>query len=315
MEFLIDTYLEELKKIRDPKTVETKEHLLKHLASYTDNLIDLDRRELLSFYEYLKGKGLKESTIREILKNIRQFYRWLRQRGYSVEFDSEALKDIYRSKRKQEKRKKKYYSDQELELILSAIRGALDGFEPKHPIYYLLVVFLVSSGLRLAEALSVKKKDIKVKKVLTEEGEEKEIWTAHVKEGKFGKEREALVHFFKPEWKILWEKWLEKLKPEDYIFTYTIKYPKSTKTLVLKQDTAKRFFWELEKKFKENGYELEVNAHRFRNTYITKLATMGVPVNLIAEWVGHERISTTMDVYMEAEKEKELEIAIKKLKL
>ena len=313
MEWLIDTYLEELRKIRDTKTVETKEHLLKHLTGYTDDLVDFDRRELIKFYEHLQKKGLKESTIREILKNIRQFYRWLRQRGYSVEFDSEALMDIYRSKRKQEKRKKKYYSDQELELILSAIRGTLEGFEPKHPIYYLLVVFLVSSGLRLTEALNVKKKDIRVKKILTEEGEEKEIWTVHVREGKFQKEREALVHFFRPEWKTLWERWLEKLKPDDYIFTYTIKYPKSAKTLVLKQDTAKRFFWELEKKLKEKGYEIEINAHRFRNTYITKLATKGVPVNLIAEWVGHSKISTTMDIYMEAEKEKEMEVILEKL--
>ena len=64
---------------------------------------------------------------------------------------------------------------------------------------------------------------------------------------------------------------------------------------------------------KEKGYEIEVNAHRFRNTYITKLATKGVPVNLIAEWVGHGRISTTMDVYMEAEREKQLEIIVDKL--
>ncbi|MDQ7082653.1 MAG: site-specific integrase [Aquificota bacterium] len=185
--------------------------------------MDFDRRELIAFYEHLQGKGLKESTIREILKAVRQFYRWLSQRGYSVEFDSEALEDIYRAKRKQERKGKKYYSDEELELILSAIRGTLEGFEPKHPIYYLLVVFLTSSGLRLSEALSMKKKDIKVKKVLTSEGEEKEIWTAEVREGKFGKEREALIYFFKPEWKTLWEKWLSQLQPDDYIFTYTIR--------------------------------------------------------------------------------------------
>jgi len=279
MEYLVELYLKELKGIRDHKTVETKEHLLKHLTDYTDDLIDFDRGELLRFYANLQNKGLKESTIREILKAVRQFYRWLRQRGYSVEFDSETLTDIYRSKRKQEKRRKKYYSDSELETILSAIRGTLEGFEPKHPIYYLLTIFLVSSGLRLSEALSVKKKDVKIKKVLTEEGEEKEIWTVRVREGKFGKEREALIYFFRPEWKTLWEKWLERLKPDDFVFTYTIKYPKSTKTLILKQDTAKRFFWSLEKELKEKGYEIEVNAHRFRNTYITKLATKGVPVN------------------------------------
>ncbi len=313
MDWLIDIYFEELSKIRDKKTVDTKRYLIKHLTDYTGDLTDFDRRELLSFYEHLKGKGLKESTIREILKTVRQFYRWLGQRGYSLEFDSETLEDIYRAKRKQEKGKKKYYSDDDLELIFSAIRGTIEGFEPKHPVYYLLAIFLVSSGLRLSEALSVKKKDIKIKKVLTEEGEEKEIWTVRVKEGKFGKERETLIYFFKSEWKTLWKKWLEKLTPEDYIFTYTIKYPKSTKTLVLKQDTAKRFFWELEKRLKEKGYEIEVNAHRFRNTYITRLATLGIPVNLIAEWVGHSKISTTMDIYMSAEKEKELEIILEKL--
>ena len=313
MEWLIDTYLEELRKIRDTKTVETKEHLLKHLTGYTDDLVDFDRRELIKFYEHLQKKGLKESTIREILKNIRQFYRWLRQRGYSVEFDSEALMDIYRAKRKQEKRKKKYYSDDELNLILRTIRGEVEGIDAKHPIYYLLTTFLVSSGLRLTEALSVKKKDIRIKRVLTEEGEEKEIWTVRVREGKFGKEREALVYFFRTEWKVLWEKWLEKLKLEDFIFTYTIKYPKTTKILVLKENTAKRFFWRLEKELKEKDHEIEVNAHRFRNTYITKLATLGIPVNLIAEWVGHERISTTMDVYMEAEKEKEMKVILEKL--
>jgi len=313
MDWLIDTYLSELRKIRDPKTVENKEYLLKHLTDYTDDLVDFDRTELIRFYEHLKGKGLKETTIRAILREVMQFYRWLRKRDYSVEFDREALEDIYRAKRKQESKKKKYYSDEELETILSAIRGTLEGFESKHPIYYLLTIFLVSSGLRLSESLSVKRKDIKIKKVLTSEGEEKEIWMAEVREGKFGKEREALIYFFKHEWKTLWEKWLSQLKPDDYIFTYTIKYPKSTKTLILKQDTAKRFFWGLEKSLRGHGYEIEVNAHRFRNTYITKLATLGFPVNLIAEWVGHTKISTTMDVYMEAEKEKQIEVIVERL--
>ena len=313
MEHLIDLYLKELEEIRDEKTVGFKKDRLKHFAERYDNLPDMDRKEVLRFYRYLQGKGLKESTIRATLSEVRRFYRWLGQRWCSVEFDSEALTDIYRSKRKQEKRRKKYYSDEEIELILKAIRGEVEGIDAKHPVYYLLTTFLVSSGLRISEALSVRRKDVSIKKVLTQEGEEKEVWKVEVREGKFGKEREALVYFFCPEWKTLWERWLEKLKPDDFIFTYTIKYPKSTKTLVLKPDTAKRFFWELEKKLKEKGYEIEVNAHRFRNTYITKLATMGIPVNLIAEWAGHERISTTMDVYMEAEKEKEMEVILGKL--
>lgn len=92
-----------------------------------------------------------------------------------------------------------------------------------------------------------------------------------------------------------------------------MKYPKSVKTFILTDKTAKWFYWKLEKELKERGYDIEVNAHRFRNTYITKLATKGFPVNLISEWVGHSKISTTMDIYMEAEKEKELEVILGKI--
>ncbi len=111
-------------------------------------------------------------------------------------------------------------------------------------------------SIRLSEKdlMLLKRKDMRVKKVLTSGGEEKEVWFVHVREGKFGKEREALIYFFGFEWKTLWERWFSQLKPDDYIFTYTIKYPKSTKTLILKQDTVKRFFRE------------EVNAHRKNGT-------------------------------------------------
>ena len=47
------------------------------------------------------GKKLKESTIMEVLKSVWQLYLWLFQRDYSVEFDSEALRGIYRAKRKE----------------------------------------------------------------------------------------------------------------------------------------------------------------------------------------------------------------------
>ncbi|MDQ7083052.1 MAG: hypothetical protein Q9N34_09020 [Aquificota bacterium] len=52
---------------------------------------------------------------------------------------------------------------------------------------------------------------------------------------------------------------------------------------------------------REKGYEIEVNAHRFRNTYITKLATKGFPVNLIADCGAFKNLNCTMDAtYMEA---------------
>jgi len=315
MEHFIDTYLFELRKVRDKKTIKKKEYLLKHLIDYSDDLPVFDREEIFSFYEHLKRKNLKDTTIRDIFKEIRLFYEWLQEQGLQLKFDEKALKKLFQSKKAQEalKSKKKYYSDEEINLILNAIRGAVEGISAKHPIYYILTIFLLCSGLRISEAVKVRKKDFEIKRILTEEGEEKEIWFVKVKEGKFGKERKALIYFFKPEWKKIFEEKLKRLNPEDFLFTYSVKYPKSVKTFTLTDKTAKWFYWELEKELKERGYEIEVNAHRFRNTYITKLATKGFPVNFIAEWVGHSRISTTMDIYMEAEKEKQLEVILERI--
>ncbi|GAB6066253.1 site-specific integrase [Aquifex pyrophilus] len=315
MEHFIDAYISELRKARDEKTVEKKSYLLKHFLEYSDDLPSFSRREIFSFYEYLKGKNLKDTTIRDVFKEVRLFYEWLSEQGIEIEFDQKALRKLFQSKKAQEalKSKKKYYSDEEINLILNAIRGAVEGVPAKHPIYYVLTIFLLCSGLRISEAVKVRKKDFEVKRILTEEGKEKEVWFVKVREGKFSKERKALIYFFKPEWKKIFEEKLKRLKPDDLFFTYSVKYPKSVKTYTLTDRTAKWFYWKLEKELREKGYDLEVNAHRFRNTYITKLATKGFPVNLIAEWSGHSRISTTMDVYMEAEKERQMEVILEKI--
>jgi integrase len=81
-----------------------------------------------------------------------------------------------------------------VEKILSYIRT-----KPKPFVYYLLCVVLLSSGLRISEALSLKKEDFKERKVLTEKGEEKSVFVVKVK-GKFSKEREVPLVLWKKEW-------------------------------------------------------------------------------------------------------------------
>ena len=118
MEHFIDTYLFQLRKVRDKKTVKKKEYLLKHLTDYSDDFPVFDQSEIFSFYEYLKGKNLKDTTIRDIFKEIRLFYEWLQEQGFSLKFDEKALKKLYQSKKAQEalKSRKKYYSDEEITL-------------------------------------------------------------------------------------------------------------------------------------------------------------------------------------------------------
>lgn len=63
-------------------------------------------RSMGRLHRNLKGEYLRiRKRNSYIPKAVRQLYRWLRHKGYSVEFDSEALK-TYTGQRKSRKREK-----------------------------------------------------------------------------------------------------------------------------------------------------------------------------------------------------------------
>ncbi|NAZ24051.1 MAG: tyrosine-type recombinase/integrase [Thermocrinis sp.] len=299
--YLIDLYLEELSKVRDPKTIEKKRYLLMHLGE----LRDFTKRELFEFYEELR-KRLSHRSAMDVLMEVKLFYEWLRERGYSYEFSEKALEEL-KKKKEFDNKARKYYTEEEVEVILSAIRGTLEGTKPKPPIYYLLSVFLLCSGLRLSEALSVRREDIFKREMLSSQGEKKVFYFVRVK-GKFSKEREAPMVFFKEEYRQLIEKRLVELSAGEKFFRYTLAFPKSIKVLELKKGTALNFFHDLEKELKSLGYNIPVNAHRFRYTYAVWLARKGLPINFLKEFLGHSSSKTTLEIYAQAQKEKSLEV-------
>jgi integrase len=298
---LVDLYLEELAKVRDPKTIEKKRYLLMHL----DELRDFNKRELFEFYERLRQRLTHRSAM-DVLMEVKLFYEWLKERGYSYEFSEKALEELKKKKEFQEKARK-YYTEEEIEVILSAIRGTLEGTNPKPSIYYLLSVFLLCSGLRLSEALSVKREDIFKREMLSPQGEKKVFYFVRVK-GKFSKEREAPLVFFKDEYKTLIEKRLSELSIGEKFFKYALVFPKSVKAIELKKGTVLNFFHDLEKELKTLGYNIPVNAHRFRYTYAVWLARKGLPINFLKEFLGHSSSKTTLEIYAQAQKEKSLEV-------
>jgi len=134
---LIDLYLEELSKVRDPKTIEKKKYLLMHL----EELRDFSKRELFDFYERLR-QSMSHRSAMDVLMEVKLFYEWLKERGYRYEFSEKALDEL-RKKKEFQGQARKYYTEEEVEIILSAIRGTLEGTKPKPPVYYLLSVFLL----------------------------------------------------------------------------------------------------------------------------------------------------------------------------
>jgi integrase len=298
---LIDLYLEELSKVRDPKTIEKKRYLLMHL----EELRDFSKRELFDFYERLR-QSMSHRSAMDVLMEVKLFYEWLKERGYRYEFSEKALEEL-RKKKEFQGQARKYYTEEEVEIILSAIRGTLEGTKPKPPVYYLLSLFLLCSGLRLSEALSVKKEDIFKREMLSSQGEKRVFYLVRVK-GKFSKERETPLVFFKEEYKKLFEKRLSELSSGEKFFRYALAFPKSVKVLELKKGTVLNFFHDLEKELKSLGYNIPVNAHRFRYTYAVWLARKGLPINFLKEFLGHSSSKTTLEIYAQAQKEKSLEV-------
>ena len=145
---LVDVYLSELRKIRSDKTVEFKSFAL----SYLEELKPLGRSELYELYEKMREK-VSHSTAIAYLSEIKRFYRWLSERGYSFEFSENAFREI-KAKKELKGKIRKYFTEEEVSKILNYIRT-----KPMPPIYYVFSVFLLCSGLRLGEALSLKSGD------------------------------------------------------------------------------------------------------------------------------------------------------------
>jgi integrase len=163
-------------------------------------------------------------------------------------------------------------------------------------------VVLLSSGLRISEALSLKREDFQERRLITEKGEEKSVFVVKVK-GKFSKEREVPLVLWKREWEDVIRKQLDSLKEGQAFFTYSLRFPKSVKLLTLSRDAVYRFFYDLSK---EIG--IDVHPHRFRYTYAVWLAMKNIPPNVLKEFLGHSSVRTTLEVYAQAQKEKVLDL-------
>ena len=286
---LVDAYLSELRKIRSDKTVEFKSFAL----NYLDELKPLGRAELFELYEKMREK-VSHATAIAYLSEIKRFYRWLSERGYSFEFSESAFKEI-KAKKELKGKVRKYFTEDEVSKIINYIRT-----KPLPPIYYVFSVFLLCSGLRLGEALSLKRSDVQQRKIVAKDGTLKTLYIVRVK-GKFGKEREVPLYFWEEDYKKVLESFLAQANLED-LWLYKLQFPKSYKILKLSRRSVLVAYYNMEK-----ALGFPINAHRFRYTYATWLAMKGIPINVLKEILGHSNAKTTLEIYTQAQMEKILD--------
>lgn len=273
---------------RHEGTLRNKRARLLHLFDFGFRE-DWNEQTVKEFYEHLKDKGLAVATIKEVLREVKAFLRWLRKRHYAVFIDESAFRNLWQAYSLKARKRKEVFTEEELEKFFAYC-------DTKPPIYKVFFLLLLHSGLRVNEALSLTSENLVIKKL-----KDKEVLFIRVKKGKFGKEREVPMPLLSEEEKNFFKRFFANRKDKK-LWQYILRYPKSVKEKTLNLWSVEKFCQLAEK---ELGFP--VYPHKFRYTYISSLLSQGFSPHAVAQWAGHEKVKTTLEVYAVVLTEKELE--------
>ena len=223
------------------------------------NLEDITGMDLRYYYGVMRERrGIKMSTMRTRLHYLSSFWDFLTTEEL---VRSNPVKKV--GVLKLEKSIKKPYSAEELECLRGACRELRDRA---------LVEFLYSTGVRVSEMAVLNVGDIEMAR------QELIVY------GKGSKERKT---YLTDAARFYLARYLKErnARPEEPLFV-TLDYPHSRLTVpgiqyMLRQLGARA------------GVE-NVHPHRFRRTIATDLLSRGMPIEQVKEFLGHEKIDTTM---------------------
>lgn len=300
LELKIKQYISMFKGL-DTKTKEQKLSVLNTLVEFFEQkgVVNLrfDERKILDYIDFMnnkakqKGKtGYKDSSLKIYLSHIREFIDYLSNEYPGCYYNISAEKRIFKTK-KSDKKQILYITEAEFIKILEHVKSS------KPPIYYILLITLFYSGLRISEALKLMPDDFFVEEEVSETGEIKQLWYIRIKDGKFGKQREVPLVFIPAKFLntlLSWVKVKHQLKHP--VFSY---YDEYTGRFVdfSKPHGRININKMLNKISKELKLEKKLSPHIFRKSYTTRLAEKGVALEDLQRWLGHSDIKTTEKIY------------------
>jgi integrase/recombinase XerD len=133
----------------------------------------------------------------------------------------------------------------------------------------LIIKLYYSSGLRLSEAINLKKKDIDFNECV--------IW---IRDGKGGKDRMSILSSGLCEELIEFSKYK---KDSDFLFVNKKGTPLSSRSVQMIMEKAKL----------KSGISKDVHIHTLRHSFATHLLEAGVDIRKIQELLGHSSLETT----------------------
>lgn len=253
---------------KSEKTVERYKYILNKVLGFINKPVkDITEGDLNEFIEaYKRIRKVSNCTLEGTRLCISTFFTWLHERGYIQNNPSRGLDPI-----KVPKTIKKAYNDEELERIKQSCSTVRDKA---------IIEFLYATGVRVSEMVALNRDDIRIA--------EKTI----VVYGKGDKEREVYMTDVSCMYLSMYLK--ERTDDCEALFVGERKPHKR-----LSSAGVRRM---LKKIGTATGID-KVHPHRFRTTCATNLLRKGMPIEEVAEVLGHNKLETTR-VYALTDKEK-----------
>ena len=244
---------------------------------------DMNKYFINGFINYLKDKKLSDKTISLYLTTIKMFFKFISEENSEAE---DILTPIEKVFIKVAQKEAPSYTDEEIKKIDNYLRGIINKTKSYKKVRNALaILFLIYTGLRASELLSLKKENVDI----GDDG----IFNIKVK-GKGDKERIIYIKL-----DILVEEWDK--------FVSFIEFQENKLLFNIKYITLYEYNQRLCKKLHIENKGL----HAYRHHLAIKAVDEDINLQTISEWLGHSSIVITSKYYAKASKKAKKRMADK----
>lgn len=244
---------------RSPNTVERYRYELKRLLSYVNKAVtDVSDGDISNYMRAYKAiRQVSNQTLKNVRAVYSEFFGWLRDRDRIRKNPMVLVEDI-----KVEKKLKKPFTDEERELLLRNCQTLRDKA---------MMEFLYSTAVRVSELAALNKHDIR--------------WTTKdlIVFGKGAKERTVYLN---DRTNMYIKEYLESRTDDNQALFVSLRSPHERLSKTGIEDIIRRIG-------KRAGVD-KAHPHRFRRTAATNALNRGMPVQEVAQLLGHAKLETTM---------------------
>lgn len=292
----IDEWLEVYKQQVEEETYTKGIYFKDKAVDYFDKDTLLQRVSVADWNNFLHDlaytKNLANGTMTVIKSKVKVFITYCVQKGYMDEITTNKI-TFQRKKESQSKIENKFLEDDEYKAVIAAFDD--------NKRYQLLFEWQYLTGMRIGEVLALRKSDVHI----TNERSYASVTGTYSRLLRKRKERtktkagtrevdlpsKAIYIYFEA----------CKLSDNDFLFVSSNQTVHDEGNLHLA----------LKRRQKKLKIDKNLSTHIFRHTHISKLAELGVPLNVIRDRVGHESSDITEKIYLHVTKNMKREMVSK----